>query len=45
MIMGRYIVTYTSMVIEAGDEMEAIDHAMESSGGHWEVEDASWAAQ
>jgi hypothetical protein len=35
--MTEYIVTYTSMVIDADDEDEAISRAMDSSGGHWEA--------
>jgi hypothetical protein len=36
--MPKFIVTYTSMVIEADDGDEAIDRATEfDGGGHWEA--------
>jgi hypothetical protein len=37
-IMARWIVHYTSMVIEASSPDVAIDAAQESGGGHWEAE-------
>lgn len=35
--MPEYIVTYTSMVIEADSPEDAILRAEQSSGGHWEA--------
>jgi len=35
--MPRYVVHYTSMVVEADNADEAISRAMDSSGGHWEA--------
>lgn len=35
--MQDYIVTYTSMVIEADNEEEAIAKADAGGGGHWEA--------
>lgn len=34
----RYIVTYTSMVIEADSAEDAIDRCMDKGGGNWEAE-------
>jgi hypothetical protein len=35
----QYVVTYTSMVIEADSEEEAIDRAGDQGGGNWEAEE------
>lgn len=39
--MPRYIVTYTSMVIEADNSDDAISYAMDASGGNWEAEEVT----
>jgi hypothetical protein len=36
-MMRRYIVTGTSMVVEAETPEEAVDRALDSSGWHWEA--------
>jgi hypothetical protein len=36
-IVTLYFVWYTSLVFDADNEDEAIDRAMDSSGGHWEA--------
>lgn len=38
--MTKYVVTFTSMIIEAEDEDEAIERACEfKGGGHWEAKE------
>lgn len=35
--MAQWLVTYTSMLIEADTADEAIERAYSASGGHWEA--------
>jgi len=37
--MKRWVVTGTSMVVEADNEHEAVDRAQETSGWSWEAEE------
>lgn len=37
MVVKQYVVTYTSMVIEADNEEDAIARAEDGGGGHWEA--------